>query len=129
MKTLKQLIKQNKIEWTDSDITENNFPFDKNWTEPEYKLFHFGRYISSEDAISEMKKDGYEPATLQDMLEWGEWNGKDWVVALGQFWRDSGDNRHVSILGFDGGGRELFLSWGADGWGGRCRFLGVRKKL
>jgi undecaprenyl-diphosphatase len=36
------------------------------------KLFHFNRDISSEDAIAEMDKDGFRPATLAELLALGE---------------------------------------------------------
>jgi len=127
MKTLKQLIKQNKLDYVNSDITEKNFPFDKKWKEPEYKLFHFGRNISSEDTITEMKKEGFEPATLQDLLNWKDWNGNDYIVALRQPWLDSDGGRYVSVLFLSDGGRRLDLFWFDYDWFVSFRFLGVRK--
>ncbi|MCK9370241.1 hypothetical protein M0R04_10075 [Candidatus Dojkabacteria bacterium] len=127
MKSLKALIKQNKLDWVNDNITEKNFPLNKNWKESEYKLYHFDKYISSEDVIEEMNKDGYEPATLQDMLNWKDWNGKDWVVALGQMWLDSFSSRYVSVLFFDGGKRRLGLTWFDLDWDDVCQFLAVRK--
>lgn len=80
MKTIKQLIKKHNFNWVNPNITEENFPVQERKGKVEYKLFHFDCDISSEDAIKEMAREGYEPATITDLLTWGEWNGKDNVL-------------------------------------------------
>lgn len=130
MKNLKQLIKQNKLDWVNSNITEKNFPIQPEDNEKaEYKLFNFDRYISSEDAIKEMDKDDFRPATIRELLSWKDWNGKDFVVGLGSVWRGGLGNRYVPILYCDGEGRVLDLGWCGGVWHGNFRFLGVRKLL
>lgn len=122
--TLKQLIKQKKLDWVNANITEENFPQEK-IRKGEYKLFHFDKNISSEDVIQEMKKEGYSPANIYELLAWKDWNKKDWVVALGSSCRVFG-NRLVACLGGDGSERRLNLDWWGDRWGGSYRFLAVR---
>jgi len=122
MKTLKQLTKD--FDYVNSEITEENFPLVKR-DHKGYKLFHLNQNISSKDAIKEMRKEGYEPASLLELLEWTEWNGTDVVVALGSV-AEVGGGRHVSCLDEDGSGRRLSLGWFDRDWFGRCRFLGVR---
>ena len=121
---LSKLIEKGKFGYVNSDITEANFP-DLKSKAKEYKLFHFDRTIFSEDIIKEMQKEGWEPADLRQLLSWKDGNEKDWVVALGQEWRDSRGDRGVPYLDFDGE-RMLRLGWDGGGWHARCRFLAVR---
>lgn len=120
MRTFNTLTKD--FDWVNSDI-EANFPLEER-KHGEYKLFHFDRYISSEDAIEEMKKKGYVPVTLLELLEWKKWNGKDWVVALGSVAEVDG-RLYVPYLGGDGSERYLYLGWWGDVWDAYYRFLGV----
>lgn len=127
-KTLKYLISKNKLAWVDSDITEANFPVQpQDKDKVEYKLYSFDRNISSEDAIIEMQKEGYEPTTLRQLLSWKDWNGEDWAVALGSVWRDGYGLRGVPVLGCDVAKRGLYLGWFEGDWGDVSRFLAVRK--
>ncbi len=122
MKTLQSLIKSKKFDWVNSDI-EKNFKLGN--VRGEYKLFHFDRYISSDDAEKEMAKAGYLPANLTELLSWPDWNDKDWVVALGSVAEVRG-GRSVPCLGRSGAGRGLSLGWGDGGWDADYRFLAVR---
>ncbi len=127
MEPLSQLI-AGKFDYVNPDITEKHFPVQADdERKKEYKLYHFGKSISSEDAIKEMEKDGYVPATLRDMLQWEEWNGEDWVVALGSVWRGSFGYRNVPFLYWRGCGRKLILHWFVYDWNDYYRFLAVRK--
>jgi len=122
--SLKSLIKKGNFQYVNSDITPENFPAPKTLRE-DYKLYHFNEYISSEDAIKKMEKDGYSAANVYELLSWKEWNGTDWVVALGSVAQVRG-SRIVAYLDWDDSSRELFL-FGFDGvWNDRCRFLAVR---
>lgn len=121
IKTFKGLTK--RFDYVNSDI-EPNFTIEEPRSR-EYKLYHFDRYISSEDAVKEMGKDGYAPATLGELLSWKDWNESDWVVALGSVAEVSGDRR-VPCLGGSGSGRGLRLSWWGRGWDRYGRFLAVR---
>lgn len=123
-KTLESLIKSKKFEYVNPNITTENFP-----PEPirssEYKIFHFNRYISTEDAVKEMKKEDWLPANIYELLRWADWNEKDYVVAPGSVCEVSGD-RYVAYLDRDGSGRDLRLGWFVDDWRDSCRFLAVR---
>lgn len=132
IQSLSDLITSLKLDWVNDNITESNFPVlpeDEIQSEKEYKLFHFGRLISSKSAIAEMEKEDFRPATTRELLSWAfkNWDGKIIVVALGQIWRDSDGNRSVSVLHFDGDKRKLNLYWFDDDWGDRYHFFGVRK--
>jgi hypothetical protein len=124
MKSLKKLIESKKFDWVNSNITEDLFPLVKR-KHKGYKLFHFDRYISSEAVIREMEKEGYMPANTLELLEWKDWNDKDWVVALGSVGGVYGSR---FVPGLDGGDslRGLRLDHWGGGWLSRCRFLGVR---
>jgi len=130
IQSLSDIIVPLKLDYVNPDITEQNFPMQQGDNDPmEYKVFHFGKSISSEIVIKEMGKENYRPATLRELLRWAKdnWNGLDRVIALGQTWFDAADGgRHVVVLDLDYGVRELDLGW-FGGWGGGSRFLAVRK--
>lgn len=121
---LSKLIKTKKFDWVNSDITDDLFPEPKEIGN-DFKLYHFDKYIPSEDAVKEMKKDGFRPATAWELLSWPDWNEKDWVVALGSVCEVDG-GRYVPDLDGSGAGRNLSLYWWGVGWSFRCRFLAVR---
>ncbi len=131
-KTLEQLIADGRYDWKSSDIKKKNFPI-KNETKrtATIELFHFGKNISSEDAIKEMEKEGFQPATIEELLALGakhpDLQREFPIIALGSVWHDCDGDRGVPGLGLGGGGRGLGLyDWGGA-WGGRFRFAGVRK--
>jgi hypothetical protein len=124
MKTLQQLIQEKNFDYVNSNITDTLFPIPTMEEEVEYDLVHLNKYISSEDAIKELSKDGWRPATLYDLLKY-DWNGTDWVVALGSV-AGVGGIRLVPCLFRRGSERRLNLSWFRGGWGSICRFLRVR---
>lgn len=134
-RTLQEMINAGNYGWTNSNITEKNFPISLEMTgkkvEVSAKLFHFNREISSEDAISEMDKAGYRPATLAEILALGEAQPKLQrqfpIIALGSVWRRADGNRDVPSLNVDGSGRRLYLDWFDGDWSADCRFLAVRK--
>lgn len=125
-KSLKKLISSGSFDYVNSDITATNFP--DVGVKTDFKVYDFRKTVSSDFAIEQMTKEGYRPANLRELLNWmsASWNGKDWVVALGQVWQGSGGSRGVPYLYFSGE-RELRLPWRADDWDARCRFLAVRK--
>lgn len=123
--TLTSLIKSLKFNYVNSDI-EEHFTYEAPRS-ADYKLFHFGRDIKSEDAVKEIEKEGYSPATLLELLAYAKdgWNNEDWVVALGSV-AEVRLSRSVPYLAGRDAGRSLRLGW----WGGRWlrdyRFLAVR---
>lgn len=123
METFKHLTK--KFDWINSNI-EKNFPLQEVAKDIEYKLFHFDQYISSEKAISEIKKEGYYPATFSHLLDWKDWDELQLVIALGSDGGVDGD-RYVPALYRGGSKRNLGLCYLDGVWGAGCRFLGVRK--
>lgn len=124
MKILSQLIKDKKFDWVNTDI-EKNFTATEVAKDTKYKLFSFEEN-SSEDAIAEMKKDGWEPANISQLLSWSDWNDTDWVVALGSVAEVDGYRSVPFLFGTDSE-RELDLRWfGNDCWSSYCRFLAAR---
>ena len=123
MKTLASLIKSKKFNWVNSNI-EKNFKLEE-VRNTDYKLFHFDKYVSSKYAIKEIENEGYCPANLAELLNWKDWNDKDFVVALGSVSQVVG-SRFVAYLYGSGAERGLDLDWFDCGWGVLCRFLAVR---
>ena len=76
-KHIENLIKKGNFTWVNSEITEEHYPSEK--IRGKVKIFHFDYSISSEDAVKEIEKAGYQPANACELLEYAEkdWNGKD----------------------------------------------------
>lgn len=131
-RSLTQMIKAGNYDWINDNITSKNFPLKgKGKHELTAVLFHFDRYIESDDAIAEMDKQGYRPATIEELLAFGEKYPelqKEFpIIALDSVWRVSRGDRRVPYLGWDGLRRCLGLRWFDSRWGANCRFLAFRK--
>ena len=130
--SLSDRIAKGKYDWVNDDITEKNFPelVPADYTK-EFKLFYFDRKMSSEDAIKEMDKDGFRPATINELLAIGEAQPelqKQFpIVALGSLWRRAGGSRSVPVLSQGSSERGLDLRWFERDWDGVFRFAALRK--
>ena len=125
-------VREGKYDWSNTDINDKNFKTSHTGQkEVEMKLFHFNRYVESEEAIREMKKEGYRPAELHELLAFGakypDEQRKYPIVALGSVWRYWDGYRHVPYLWRDGSERNLNLNYFVLRWLGHYRFLAVRK--
>jgi len=132
--TLKQMISAGKYDWASNDITTEHFPIQgKSQQEKDIIIFHFNRTITSDDAIAEMDKAGFRPATIEELLALGaaqpELQEQFPIVAFGSVWRHSDGNRSVSYLLWNGNSAERGLGLGCfeSDWGGHCHFAAVRK--
>ncbi|MBP6889607.1 MAG: hypothetical protein KBC83_04135 [Candidatus Moranbacteria bacterium] len=118
--------------WRNSDLTEKKFLVTADQVgEWEWKLFHFNRRISSEDAFGLIQEDGFEPGQIGHILTFGEINPEEQrkypIIGLGSVAEVLLD-RFVPVLWYDDDRRGLCLSWFDRDWGDRCRFLGVRRR-
>ena len=127
--TLKSLIKKNKFDWVNPNITSENFPPQGKIEEVE--LIDFKKALTTNEVIKLLAEQGFRPATIYELLTWSQknWNGKDWIVALGSVWQSAGGYRRVACLFRDASERYLSLYWVEDDWRGFCRFAAVRKSL
>ena len=125
--TLSQLIKANKFTYVNKDIITKNFPPQGKIEEVE--LIDFKKALTTDEAIKLLAEQGFRPATIYELLTWSQknWNGKDWIVALGSVWRSADGDRYVVCLGSDASGRDLSLRWVEDDWDVFCRFAAVKK--
>lgn len=130
-KTVEELVREGKFNWSNSDITSKNFPKHGGKTEKrEISLFHFNKTMTSDQVIDEMDKAGYRPATIWELLclavAQPNIQREFPVIALGSVCVIGG-NRHVADLCRLAGWRYLDLLWFGHVWNDRCRFAGVRK--
>lgn len=132
-RTLKSAIIAGKYDWADNDITESNFPTNKDLfnTKKDMALFHFNKAMSAENVVEKINEAGYSPATLMELLAIGEKfpeiQREFPVIAFGSSARLHGLLR-VPILWFDSmSGRILCLSAWQGVWLSSSRFLAVRK--
>jgi len=129
--SLEAMIKAGHYDVIETDITAKRFPLSGiGQVAFEPKLFHFNRNISSKDVIKEMEKQGFRPATIEDLLAYGaalpEEQRKFSIVALGSVTKINGD-RYVAYLSEDDSERGLYLGLFGFEWDGLDHFLGVRK--
>lgn len=89
----------------------------------------FERDTTSEDAIAEMDKLGYRPATHLEAYAFAkaspDLQRRFWIVALGSS-AVFGDFQYVAVLHSDSGRRVLGCDWFGLEWGSGGRFLFVR---
>lgn len=107
-------------------LIEPNFPL-MPVRSSEYKVFTFGRRISSEVAVAEMEKEGYLAANLAELFSWKDASKGSPILALGQSAQVDGD-REVPGLWHDDGTWGLGLGSWDDGWDSDGRFLAVRNQ-
>jgi len=127
-RTLVEMIAAGKYDWVNPDITQEHFPLAGRGEEKrEQALFWFRRNISSDDAIAEMKKAGYESEDVAGLLAFGrdnpELQRKFPIIALKSVWVGSGGRHRVPYLFRGGAERGLDLGYLVSDWRGDCRFL------
>ena len=67
--SLEEMVKAGAYDWKNSDITSEHFPIDGNGTvERTTELVHFNRSISTDDALAELDKQGFRPATIEERV-------------------------------------------------------------
>jgi hypothetical protein len=133
--TLAEMIELGRYDWKNPAITETNFPSidPSRFTTKGVELLHFDRDILTKAAIAEMDKQGFRPATTEELLAYGAENPEEQrkhpLVALGSSWIGPGGYRLVPYLAEGAGRRRLNLLWAVPSrrWLAACRFLVVRK--
>ena len=131
-KPLDAMITAGNYDYRNDNITTENFPVTGNGTvECEVILVHFDRSIKSEAAITEMEQLDLRPATLTELLAFGETYPEIQrefpIICLGSSWVDSDGYRNVPYLDRWRAGGRLDLGWFGGGWRRDCRFAAVRK--
>lgn len=128
MTQLEKLLEPLKLNYVNPNITTENFPIQEVGTD--FEVFTIDKVMTTKEVEEAMDEKGLRPANLYELLTWTKdnWNGNDWIIALGSGWMHSG-NRYVPYLCKDGSKRYLDLRWGSPGneWDGRYRFLALSK--
>lgn len=120
---LTELIKAREFDLVSPGITDERFPApNRLWNN--YRWFHFGEGISSEEVVKRMQAEGYEPANSHELLSWDEWNEESIVIALGSSVRVNG-NKPLLYLCRNGWARCLYLTGWYGIWNTHCHFLAV----
>lgn len=133
MKDLKTLVKEWKFGFVSDDmqkcIDRNMFPAPAS-LRTGYKEFRFApdRYMAHYEVVEEMKKEGYEPANIYELLNWHDWDGSDWVIALASpvIIHENTDHEFVPYVGKDFVLVNLDLVLLYTDFHPTCRYLGVR---
>ncbi|MGH9460150.1 MAG: hypothetical protein ACRD1X_02955 [Vicinamibacteria bacterium] len=128
--SLVAMIQTGRYDWVNSDITEKHFPVASGPAQVSIELVHFNRVMSTDDVLSELDRRGLRPATLPELLAFGEKypekQRKFPIIALGSVWRYWLGGCHAPYLWGNALVRCLFLFW-LGRWRGRCCFAAVRK--
>ncbi len=125
-------IKAGKHDWSDNNIISSRFPSEEAGTkEVSIELIHFGRYMETDEVLSELDKIGMRPATLKELLALGEKHSdlqREFpIIALGSVWQVPLGDRNWAYLDRSGSERRLYLRWIGSEWRVSCRFAAVRK--
>ena len=125
-KSLKILIDACSFDYISPAITDENIPDDGRRGKVEIK--NFGKYMTSEQVIAELKKDNCRPATVHELFSYLKDNKeKDkWLVALGSVFFFRGE-RYVVGVWWDGSEREANHRWFDGEWLDHCWFAFVRE--
>lgn len=130
--SIEELIRLGKYDWSNSDITSAHFSTKcAGKVETKIELIHFGRNISSDDALKELDKMGYRPAEAHELLAFGakypDVQREFPIVALGSVWQGLDGHRLVVCLFRYDAKRFAALRWLELDWLARWRFAAVRK--
>lgn len=131
--TIEKMTIAGSYNWADHDFTSDNFSCDKHGElKITIKLFSFYTQdgnISSEEVLEEIKKQGYRPAEIEELLSLGasypELQEKFPIIALGSMWRDTKGVLRVPRLYNRAVGRDLALPAFTGGWSKGSRFAMV----
>lgn len=130
--TLAERITACKLDWFDKDILKWRREDTPPTTLGETDVIHFGCDISNGQALAEVDRRGYRPGNIEELLDRGTKNPTEQcqypIIALGSvFVRPSAGSRFSPCLVGGDAKRGLDLRRRDVDWGGRCRFLVVRK--
>lgn len=129
---VEKMVENAKLTFSNSQITSVHFPKVSGGksTVKKIALFSFNKSVSSEVAISEMKKRGYVPITIQDLLslavKYPNLQREHLIVAFGSVCALEGVSHVAFIYGFSLS-RQLRLYNIKNDWSDICRFAAIRK--
>jgi len=131
-RSLAEMIKAGNYDWVNDDITADRFSVKgEGRQELIITLFHFNKTMSSDKVKSEMEKQGFRPAKVEELLALGEKYPdlqKEFpITALGSVWQNPHGNHSVPSLYWPGVKRALALGWLEGGWSAGWRFAALCK--
>ena len=113
-KSFQELIEKAKFDWINPDVNEKNFPIKQKTKHiVTIKLFNFNRFISSEEVIKNIKKNGFRPAFIEELIvlatNYPDLQKKFPVVALGSMWNKGNNHFTVPEIYWHGPGHSLSI--------------------
>lgn len=125
-------VKMGKFDWSDNNFVSSKFPRSAkgNRSNKEIFLFDFGRNMSTKTVIIEIKKAGYKPAKILDLLGLAakepNIQRKSSIVALGAICTVEGHKNAPCLYGTSST-RGLRLDYLESDWPGDYLFAAVLK--
>ncbi len=131
-KSFQELINKAKFDWVNSDVNEKNFPIKiKTNRKVIVKLFHFNRYVLSQNIIREIKKSGYRLAFIEELIAFAisypNLQKSFPIVALGSEWKQNKNKVVVPEIYWHGPGHSLSICGRDGGWEGFWRFVAIKE--
>lgn len=129
--SLKEAIKAGCYDEVDEEITENNFPLQKDEQgkrQVVFKIFYFKQSVESEDAVKMMRMEGCRLATLLELLSFGKDNPEiqtEFVVVALKSYLQSNAARRITLLNSTTTKRVVCSRWFRNEWASTVRFLAV----
>jgi hypothetical protein len=126
---IEERIKEGSFDYSDPKITSKRFPLvgHEKTREVKTRLVQFQKTMSSEEALTEIRKRNLRPANAHELISFAEKNPetqKDFpIIALGSIWKDMA----LSLYG-SSSKRWLVLNHWNNDWVEFCRFLAVEKE-
>lgn len=124
-------IRAGKYDSVDSRITSGNFPAtQKGIAEITVEFIHFGRVVSTDDVLREFDQRCLRPATLPELLAFGEKypdvQREFPIIAFSSVIENWLAGYGIPCLGRHDAKRSLFLRWFESDCFDDCRFAGIR---
>ena len=132
--SVEEAVKAGGYDWKSGYFTNEHFPSTCSGTENvSLHLVHFGREMTTEEALEELDGQNLQPATIGDLLALGansdtrDLQRQFPIVALGSYWDGPYNCRNVPALLGDNNGRDASMFWIKRPWEEDMRFLAVKK--
>lgn len=119
--TLSSLIESCRFDYVNENIKHlfNTEPIGE-----DIGIKNFGKYMTSEEVIAELKKEGLRPANATELFHYAATHPEEknkYIVALGSVVSFEGESRVCDVWCVDSE-RDASLGWFGSGWGDGCWF-------
>lgn len=129
--SINESVEAGHYNWWFEEINDMNLIADQAH-DAEIVVGHFGRWMSRDEVLEILDKEGFRPASASELLAFGARYSQlqslfHKIVALGSVWQESSGARLIVYLGGSTNWRSLDRQLIEDLFDDRCHFTAVRK--